>query len=744
MSNRTALKAGLTTHPDAERMFKHLETPEQLTAKKAPSGGMVANGLYYPGGKYLPRLLKRIREVRKNAQPVQLSAIKVEPNKMGADNLVPLIKGVHAGGLIHPLLDYLEEQHHPLLPLFKRSERYKEMHGGDLIGSGQGLRGSHVDSSLIHIQHPEGRVRIAAGRVPVVDKKGARRHTQGAIFQFTPTGSKSLSDNFLAAAPMHPHELHSLFNHFGVELKPETYDFKVKRTGSVGRNMGRKLTGKVDPEQLAREEEAPPASVARVLPSGTHSFKLPTLKHEELLGLEKEYGVPEKHRLSNSEGYSWDEKTGHIKTSKLEHLHKFLDHVTGKAIPKGLKGGKLFDHLVLHAVNDARSYMPLSDGGEWYGGSVKKLDEGLHDLLSREVPFDPKSKKIENHELWGRRGEQTAALRLFKNMVGFTSNNQKPVDNLASALKILKTGIKKNPLRPFDGMEGYNVQPLHDYLEAMSKKYGPGDHHHVGMTPEQHTAWHNKYGADLKEQSKRGSGGTSAPFSVVVGLQDENGNIVGRRNIAGKAMSMDGKTELPPGKYKEVPFPALDVDGNLKPKGWSSRASTNAQHIQLLQNVIKGFGGDYEKAAAWLEQSHPHKEVEKVRGGKVERSGLLPHEDTPGSFIFGPKQGPFVRNISGDPQHVTQDVWWTRSINRWLGKLTKNDKAPSAPQKQLYARIARKASQELGMAPADLQAVLWYAEQHFHRLFGARNDSQDFAHAIKHALSSHGFDKENG
>lgn len=727
-------------------MSNNTAAPDQLTAMKAPSGGMVANGLYYPGGKYLPRLLKRIRDVRKKAQPVQLARTEERPqDTLKADNLVPLVKAIHEGGLPHPLLDYLEEQGHPLLPLFKRFQRFNEMHGSDLRDKGRSA--GDGSSKYITIKHPEGNIQVGAGRVKVVKADGKPGHVPGASFIFWPADAKTPTEAFRAGAPMRPEELHALYEHFGVPLDPQQYQFKPHAAAKYGR----KLPNKVDPDQLAREEDAPPASVARVLPSGTHSFKLPTLKHEELLGMEKEYGVPEKHRLSNSEGYSYDEKTGHIKSSKLEHLHKFLDYVTNKQIPKGLKGGKLFDHLVLHAVNDARSYMPLSDGAEWYGGSVKKLDEGLHDLLSREVPFDPKSKKIENHELWGRKGEPTAALRLFKNMVGFTSNNQKPVDNLGSALKILKTGIKKNPLRPFDGMDGYNVQPLHDYLEAVTKKYGPGDHHHVGMTPEQHTAWHNKYGADLKEQSKRGGGGVSSPFSVVVGLQDEAGNIVGRRNIAGKAMTMDGKAELPPGKYKEVPFPALDVDGNLKPKGWSSRASANATHIQLLQNVIKHFGGDYEKAAAWLEQSHPHKEVEKVQAAalgrpkaKVERSGLLPHEDTPGSFIFGPKQGPFVRNISGDPQHVTQDVWWTRSINRWLGKLTKNDKAPSAPQKQLYARIARKASQELGMAPADLQAVLWYAEQHFHRLFGARNDSQDFAHAIKHALSSHGFDKEQG
>lgn len=57
----------------SERPENIVQEPDQLAAMKAPVGGMVANGMYYPGGKYLPRLLKRIRDVRKNAQPVQLA-----------------------------------------------------------------------------------------------------------------------------------------------------------------------------------------------------------------------------------------------------------------------------------------------------------------------------------------------------------------------------------------------------------------------------------------------------------------------------------------------------------------------------------------------------------------------------------------------------------------------------------------------------------------------------------------------
>lgn len=461
-------------------------------------------------------------------------------------------------------------------------------------------------------------------------------------------------------------------------------------------------------------------TVARVLPSGAASFHLDQIPDEHIKELEQVYNVPKSLKLTEG-------------PRTVEKLHKFLDHIGKQEVPKNLRGDKAFTHILAHAVKDATDYLKIYDGSEWYGSSVKKLEDGLHDLLSRETPFDPNSPKVENHRLWGRKGEKTGALKLLKMIVGFTSNNQSPVDNLNSTLKILKTGLAKDPERPFEQLDEYNHKPKEDFLHHLTKVHGAGDHSYVGLTEDERTAWHQKYGDSLRQFTKQNSG----PVSMLVALRNPEGRIVGRVNLRKQKVDFPGNP-LPPGKYQEVPFPSVDAEGRLKSKGWSSRASTNADHIRLLKHIIQQTGG-YEQAADWLETRHPKAEVEKMKGGPVNTGELAKGELVPGMFAFGPKQGPFYSNISGNPEHVTQDVWWTRAINRWLGKLTKNEKAPTVSQKQFYARIAREASKKLGMTPADLQAALWYAEQHLYRLFGVRAESQDFAQAINHALSAHGF-----
>lgn len=698
-----------------------------MTASKAPQGGMIVNGTYYQGGKYLPRLLKRIRTVRKNAQPVQLAKeAQRDITRLGAEDLVPLVKGAHESGMLEPLLDYLQEKNHPLFPLLNRSRKFFEMHEGDITGKGMG-RMNGADAKFIHLYHPEGTIRIAAGRVPVKDAKGKRMHTPGAIFQFIPKGAKSHTESFKAGAPMRPEELHALYDHFGVELQSSQYDFVPLREDNRP-GMGRKAPKKVDPDQLAR------LGVADVLPGGEAAFEVPSLRHEDILHLEDHHQIPKRHRLSNSEGYKVG-KDGRIANAKVEHVHSFLDAVANSPVtelPKELEGEALFTHLLTHAVKDASTYLPYVKG-EWYGDSVSKMEHAVHDMVSRERPFDPSSHKIDNHPLWGKKGEQSPGLRLLKNVIGFTSNNQKPRDNLMAALKILKTGVEKDPRRPFEQMSEYNTKPLHDFLEHLTKKHGPGDHAYVGLTQDERSAWQKKYGKDLLEHTKSNSG----PVSMVEGLTDAVGNVVGRKNIAKANVDFDGNP-LPKGKYTSIPFPSTGEDGRMKAKGWSSRASTNAQHIRLLKKIIHTTGG-YQEAADWLEQHHPIEELKAMKGGVVKLGEFKDKDTAPGMLVFGEKQGPFVSNLSGNTENVTQDVWWTRSINRWLGKLTTNDKAPNTTQKQFYARVAREAATQLGTTPANLQAILWYAEQHLYRLFGARANSTDFASAAEHAKSAHGF-----
>lgn len=677
---------------DRHRAAAEKYLPKQLARSKAPEGGMIVNGTYYEGGKFLPKLLKRIRTVRRSAAPVQLARLKMSFTDDEIKHLQGIQPDDRAG--LASFADHLQENDHPLWPLFAR------------------LSSPSGDSHPGKQTHKWDHGRIAPG---VAVFSGVTKVPKGSVpfIQVLHVHPGSTPTYKVYTAHVSPDELRQLHSRLAGTRLSGTLGVPHKIQGIPQRGLK-------SPDQLAREPDAPAMTVARVLPSGAASFHLDQIPDEHIKELEQVYNVPKSIKLTEG-------------PRTVDKLHKFLDHIGKQEVPKNLRGDKAFTHILAHAVKDATDYLKIYDGSEWYGSSVKKLEDGLHDLLSRETPFDPNSPKVENHRLWGRKGEKTGALKLLKMIVGFTSNNQSPVDNLNSTLKILKTGLAKDPERPFEQLDEYNHKPKEDFLHHLTKVHGAGDHSYVGLTEDERTAWHQKYHEELKKFVKSGSG----PVSMLVGLRNPEGRIVGRVNLNNQKVDFDG-IPLPPGKYQEVLFPSVDAEGRLKSKGWSSRASTNADHIRLLKRIIQQTGG-YEQAAEWLETRHPKSEVEKMKGGPVNTGELAKGELVPGMFAFGPKQGPFYGNISGNPEHVTQDVWWTRAINRWLGKLTKNEKAPTPSQKQFYARVAREASNKLGMTPADLQAALWYAEQHLYRLFGVRAESQDFAQAINHALSAHGF-----
>ncbi len=71
-------------------------------------------------------------------------------------------------------------------------------------------------------------------------------------------------------------------------------------------------------------------------------------------------------------------------------------------------------------------------------------------------------------------------------------------------------------------------------------------------------------------------------------------------------------------------------------------------------------------------------------------------------FLNGPKVSRFARNILGDMDAVTVDVWAARAAEGYRN--------PTGPSGKRYARIERayqRAAAIAGIAPASLQAVVW-------------------------------------
>lgn len=76
--------------------------------------------------------------------------------------------------------------------------------------------------------------------------------------------------------------------------------------------------------------------------------------------------------------------------------------------------------------------------------------------------------------------------------------------------------------------------------------------------------------------------------------------------------------------------------------------------------------------------------------------------DDPLTVLNGPKQRAFYRNISGDLNGVTIDVWATRAATRGARDTPGRDYP-------LFERAYRRAARRVGVAPRDFQAGVWIA-----------------------------------
>ena len=86
------------------------------------------------------------------------------------------------------------------------------------------------------------------------------------------------------------------------------------------------------------------------------------------------------------------------------------------------------------------------------------------------------------------------------------------------------------------------------------------------------------------------------------------------------------------------------------------------------------------------------------RAVSLDRSGADPYD-----ALGGPKTSAFARNIAGDLDPVTVDVWHLRAAG-----VTDRD-APTVVQYREITAATRLVAEEYGYAPAVLQAIVWTA-----------------------------------
>jgi hypothetical protein len=181
---------------------------------------------------------------------------------------------------------------------------------------------------------------------------------------------------------------------------------------------------------------------------------------------------------------------------------------------------------------------------------------------------------------------------------------------------------------------------------------------------------------------------------------------------------------------------------------WTARGATTRNALAAIQNGIDAFG-NLSTFMEWMTSPHPADEVvamyQALGFGSEEASKNLPkYADKNGMIygaqVLGPKFGPFLLNNTGNESKVTKDEWFTRSWNRLVGRMfTANGKEmlsqPASPEERVVQdEVITRVAEELGLEPAQMQALWWAYEQNLYTRLGVKSPTKDYIDAAKEVI----------
>lgn len=194
-----------------------------------------------------------------------------------------------------------------------------------------------------------------------------------------------------------------------------------------------------------------------------------------------------------------------------------------------------------------------------------------------------------------------------------------------------------------------------------------------------------------------------------------------------------------------------DEAGNVVPTGkyWTQRG-VSEQYIGVLNTLLREVGPG--ETARWLTKEHTVAELRglKRRSTNAARNKIFKGDTSMGisgkademrlgAYVFGPKGGQFLANLTGYGG-TTTDMWFTRTWNRYLGRSREGQGAiadtgvveqpRNLKERGEMADFSKALTDMLNKDGAlvsrlgrpllerDTQAVLWYFEQNLYRDMG--------------------------
>lgn len=779
--------------------FPKPETPTKLAAMRAPSGGMIANNTFSPGGQFVGKALKRIRDVATRA-----FGAHAQPTKLARDsNRDPMIHAItvaaHRGGegtLSGAFADHLDDTNTPGQHIVRAATPGDVMmtgvrgiynipngHGQQQVGRGPNDPHVHPGEwswALYPDEKAAKERRIANlhGR-PILDTThpglilSAKHHKSGGGY---PDGYPKTAHHAVRVRTLA--DIRTLMADFPKE--------HIKTALIAAARHGLPARPASGPTKLERPANAPPIMSKTAVLAGETPPREGTITLGQLKRIEDTHGLPAAARLSPHVKSAGDD---HPFTAGVDHIANFFDALGKHTLSKGALASVLSDprrfpeeklvHLVSHMGHELKDFRGASktQGNDWYGEKVNVMDRALHHIYSSGAS-DPHWGTLDSRgELVGKHNaaEHHPSMVLFKSLVAATSASQTPVKNLLTSYRMWNAGKKANPDNPIAGLPLYNHQALQEWRDKLDRENNTG----VPLPPkdlEGKAKWYAKYVHPHRAKLKTPQGivgSSSVPAQILVHDRDTHPHhgLLVRAQVAGKWVNnakAKAAARSSTAKLVNVDLPRTDANGQFVPKGWTVRGKGVADQVEKIQALVRHFtvpGGTtlqaYKDAAKYLLSDHADAEVNalsKASGGRIPdakrhraNTFLSPDERVPGSFMFGPKFGPFLLNLHMNSDatrepfgaHLTADKWWTRLWNRYLGRLVGTGGIQESPhgatERAAMREAAQRAAKIAGVGSvAELQADLWYYEQALWRMFGGEKmDSYDFAHGAEAILKHH-------
>ena len=168
--------------------------------------------------------------------------------------------------------------------------------------------------------------------------------------------------------------------------------------------------------------------------------------------------------------------------------------------------------------------------------------------------------------------------------------------------------------------------------------------------------------------------------------------------------------------------------------GWTRRPHLKTQ-LEFTEKFIEQYG--LKQFLLFLETPTTVKEVNAMRTafGFNKMAGAM-NKEILGADMFGPKVGPFMKNLKGLSDNNVPDIWFTRGFNRKAGNMyitTKDGVKSNADQprnnaeREIMNQMIKDVSEIVGFNMRDTQAILWYFEQGLYTKLGVKSEPKSYA-----------------